>query len=188
MIRLIITLALIAITTEYVLAQGEANSLKGVSFRERIVTGGGFGLGFGNTQDYVSLSPVIGYQLTAKILAGTGVTYRYTKFKLTSPALTLNDYGFNPFARYNFYKTFFAQAEYEHLNYEFPLSTIETTRKSFNSFLAGGGLIQPLSEKVSLYFMALYNFSYVDPTPGEYSAYNSPWVIRAGFNVGNFSF
>jgi hypothetical protein len=55
-------------------SQGKNNSLKGMELRDRIVTGGGFGLGFGSVQDYVSVSPMIGYRLTARLLAGTGVT------------------------------------------------------------------------------------------------------------------
>jgi hypothetical protein len=34
--------------------------------------------------------------------------------------------------------------------------------------------------------MALYNFSYTDPSPGEYSPYASPLIIRAGINIGGF--
>jgi hypothetical protein len=56
----------------FAFAQGEDNSLKGTPAKERIVTGGGFGLGFGNVQDYVSVSPVIGYAVTRKFLVGSG--------------------------------------------------------------------------------------------------------------------
>lgn len=169
-------------------SQNNENSLKGVPASERIMFGGGIGLGFGNQQDYVVLSPVIGYKLTEKFIAGTGVSYRYTKYKGFSPAIKLTDYSINPFARYMVYQNIFLQAEYEHLNYEFPLTITETTRKSFNSFMAGGGFMQPLGGQVYLFVMALYNFSYTTPQPNEYAAYDSPWVIRAGINIGNFGF
>jgi hypothetical protein len=171
-----------------VLAQGEANSLKGVPIKERLVTGGGFGLGFGSTQDYFSISPSIGYMFTKKLIMGTSVTYRYTKWKFSGESIKLNDYGFNPFVRFNVYKNIFTQAEYEYLNYEFPLSFTETSRKTFDGFLAGGGFTQPLGDKAVIYVMALYNFSYTTPKQGEYSVYQSPWIIRAGVNIGNFSF
>ena len=61
--------------------QGEANSLKGVPVKERIVTGGGFGLSFSSYQDFVSVSPQIGYLVTRRLIAGTGFTYRYTNYK-----------------------------------------------------------------------------------------------------------
>jgi len=167
--------------------QGEANSLKGVPAKERIVFGGGFGLAFGSVQDFVSVSPQIGYRITAKLIGGTGFTYRYTNYKLYSPSIKLHDYGVNPFLRFTVYRNIFIQTEYEYLNYEFPYSQSETVRKDFNSFLAGGGFVQPIGQKVSFYIMALYNFSYND-TRTSYSPYNSPLVIRAGINIGNLGF
>jgi len=88
----------------------------------------------------------------------------------------------NPFLRFTFYRNIFLQTEYEYLNYEFPLSVAETTRRSFDSFLAGGGFIQPLGDRMAFYLMALYNFSYQDQV--QYSPYDSPIVIRAGINIG----
>ena len=167
--------------------QGEANSLKGVPFKERIVTGGGLGLSFGNVQDFFSISPMIGYRVTAKLIAGTGLTYRYTNYKILNPDVKLNDYGVNPFLRFTVYKNIFIQTEYEYLNYEFPVTATETVRKGFNSFLAGGGFVQPVGEKVSFYIMALYNFSY-SSSRNTYSPYDSPLVIRAGINIGNLGF
>jgi hypothetical protein len=168
-------------------SQGEANSLKGTPFKERIVTGGGFGLSFGNVQDFVSVSPMIGYRVTARLIAGTGFTYRYTSYKFFKPSIKLNDYGVNPFLRFTVYKNIFIQTEYEYLNYEFPTSNRETFRRNFNSFLAGGGFVQPVGGKVSFYILALYNFSYANSQTG-YSPYDSPLVIRAGINIGNLGF
>ena len=164
------------------LSQGKNNSLEGMPLRDRIVTGGGLGLGFGSVQDFFSVSPMIGYRLTARLLAGTGITYRYTNYKVFKPSMKLNDYGVSPFLRFTFYRNIFLQTEYEYLNYEFPLTVSETTRRSFDSFLAGGGFIQPLGERFAFYLMALYNFSYQDQV--QYSPYDSPIVIRAGINIG----
>lgn len=184
--RPLMLLTVLALVSLISFGQGKDNSLKGVPFKERIVTGGGLGLGFGSVQDYISLSPVIGYSLTKKFIAGTGVTYRYTNYKITSPSIKLNDYAISPFLRYNIYRGFFAQTEYEYLNYEFPVNTAETIRMDFKSFLAGGGLVQPIGRNLAFYVMALYNFSYQQPVPGRISPYNSPFVIRAGINVGGF--
>jgi hypothetical protein len=169
--------------------QGEANSLEGVPFKERIVTGGGLGLSFSSYQDFISVSPQIGYMVTRRLIAGTGLTYRYTNYKYYNPSIKLNDFGVNPFLRFTVYRNIFIQTEYEYLNYEFPLNSIgETTRENFNSFLAGGGFVQPIGQKVSFYVMAMYNFSYRDPDPGEYSPYSSPLIIRAGINIGGIGF
>jgi hypothetical protein len=183
---LLLTAAALLASVFIVLGQGKDNSLKGVPFKERIVTGGGLGLGFGSVQDFVSVSPVLGYSLTKKFIAGTGVTYRYTNYKISNPSIKLNDYAISPFLRYNIYRGFFAQTEYEYLNYEFPVTTTETIRMDFKSFLAGGGLVQPIGRNLAFYVMALYNFSYQQPVPGRVSPYGSPFVIRAGINVGGF--
>lgn len=188
MARIIVSLLLILFISTACLAQGENNSLEGVPFNERIVTGGGMGLGFGNVQDYISVSPTIGYMFTRKLIGGVNLSYMYTNFKVFSPSIKLHTYGVGPFARYFVYKTVFVQAEYEYLNYQYPVSRTETKRDGYSSTMAGGGFFQPLGEKASLYLMVLYNFSYTTPAPGTYSPYDSPWVIRGGINIGNFSF
>lgn len=180
------TVFLLLLSSSIILGQGKDNSLKGVPFKERIVTGGGLGLGFGSVQDFISVSPVLGYSITKKFIAGTGVTYRYTNYKYYSPSIKLTDYAISPFLRYNIYRGIFAQTEYEYLNYEVPVTSAETRRMDFKSFLAGGGLVQPLGKNLAFYIMALYNFSYQQPVPGRISPYASPFVIRAGVNVGGF--
>jgi len=172
-------------------AQGKDNSLEGVSWKERIVTGGGMGLGFTSYQDYISLSPMIGYALTKKFIAGTGFTYRYTKYKEIYPGkdVAVNDYGINPFLRFTVYRGLFLQTEYEYLSYEsIYYSTLETTRSNWDSFMAGGGFLQPMGDKAAFFAMVMYNFSYREAGPNEFLPYASPWVIRAGITVGAFSF
>lgn len=185
MVRSLLVLLFVAVMSFESFSQGKDNSLKGMPLKDRIVTGGGLGLGFGSVQDYFSVSPMIGYRVTAKLLAGTGLTYRYTNYKVVRPSMKLNDYGVNPFLRFTVYRNIFLQTEYEYLNYEFPVTLAETTRRSFDSFLGGAGFIQPLGERFAFYLMALYNFSYEDTL--QYSPYDSPWVIRAGINIGALS-
>jgi hypothetical protein len=172
--------------------QGEANSLKGTPFMERIVTGGGIGAGFNSYQDFISVSPEIGYQITRKLMAGSRLTYRYTNYKDIQPSVKFNDFGVGPFLRFNVYRNIFIQTEYEYLNYEdlqVPVTSArETVRRDYSSFMAGGGFFQPIGRKVSFYLMAMYNFSYRDPKPNEYTPYTSPLVIRAGINIGNLGF
>ncbi len=182
MVRLLVLL--VALTVPLAgFSQGKNNSLKGTPLQDRIVFGGGMGLGFGSVQDFVSVSPMIGYRLTARLLGGTGITYRYTNYKVVKPSIKLHDYGVSPFLRFTFYRNIFLQAEYEYLNYEFPVYPYtENRRQSFDSVLAGGGFIQPLGKRFAFYVMALYNFSYKDQP--QYSPYDSPVVIRAGVNIG----
>ncbi len=160
------------------------NSLAGVPLKERIVTGGGFGLGFGSQVDYISVSPLVGYKITEKLVAGTSLTYRYTKYKYYTPAIKLNDYGVGPFVRYSIFKNIFLQTEFEYLNYQFPTTGTESIRQTYNSFLAGGGFFQPVGNKAVFFLTALYNFSYKEPLPGVYSPYYSPLILRAGISFG----
>lgn len=178
-LSLVVIFLFVSLTTT--LAQGENNSLKGVPPNERVVFGGGLGGGFSSTQDFVMLSPSLGYMLTRKLMGGVSFTYRYTKYKYVTPNVSFNDYGVAPFARFMIFNNLFLHTEYEYLNYQF-----YETRKAYNSFLAGGGFVQPVGNNASLYFIALYNFSYQTPLAGQYSPYSSPLVIRAGINVGMF--
>lgn len=182
--RVLISISLV-LYTSLAFGQGEANSLEGVPAKERILVGGGLGLGFSNIQDFVSVSPEVSYRVTARLMAGTGLSYRYTNYKYYRPSIKLHDYGVNPFLRFIVYKQVFIHAETELLNYEFPSSPSETVRKNFTSFLAGVGLFQPAGGRANFYIMALYNLSYQNPIQGTYSAYDSPLVIRAAFLFGD---
>lgn len=164
--------------------EGYDNSLKDLPLKERIVVGGGLGLSFGTQQDFFSISPMVGYRVTERLLAGSGITYRYTKYKYYKPAIKLTDYGVNPFLRYTVFNGIFVQTEYEYLNYEFPVTVETSERRAYNSFLAGGGFVQPIGGKAAFYILAMYNFSYQDTQPGEYSPYASPLILRGGVTLG----
>jgi hypothetical protein len=179
-----LTLICLTLCTLAMAQWGEEELDEKPTFRERVFTGGGFGLSFSNYYDYVSVSPLVGYKITPKLAAGLQLQYRYTKYKQYTFKFSTNDYGVSPFVRYNIYAPFFLHAEYEYLNYEFPLSPTESVRRSYNSFLAGGGFFQPLGRNAGFFLLALYNFSYTDPDPGEFSPYDNPLVLRAGVTVG----
>src|SRR5690606_9511546 len=119
MIRTAIFVVLLAAISSAAWAQGEDNSLKGVPAKERIVFGGGMGLGFGSDQDYIMVSPSLGYMLTRKFMAGVNVTYQYNNYKFFSPSMKTHSYGGGPFARYMLFRSIFVHTEYEYLSYEF---------------------------------------------------------------------
>jgi hypothetical protein len=164
---------------------GDSEMDQKAPWQERIFTGGGLGLSFGTDVDFISISPIIGYRLTPKLASGLSLTYRYTNYKYVTPKIATNDFGAAPFLRFNFYKNFFLHAEYEFLNYEFPISASESERRSFKSFMAGGGFFQPLGRNAGFFAIALYNFSYRNPTSSStYQPYGSPLVLRAGITAG----
>lgn len=149
-------------------------------FSDRIYFGGGGGFSAGSNQTNISLFPQVGYRVTDRYSAGIGVTYQYVR--LNNPSFTFSNYGWSVFNRFNVTEMFFAYAEFERLNFEFPVSLEQTDRTSFNSLLLGAGYSEQMGGRASFNVMALYNVLYdasENPRP-----YNSPWVIRAGIGIG----
>ncbi|MEO9871074.1 hypothetical protein [Ekhidna sp.] len=150
---------------------------------DRIYYGGGFGFSAGSNQTNLSLAPQLGYKITERFSAGLGISYQYVKIK--NPDISINNYGWSVFTRYNVISQFFAYSEFERLSFEYvvQVSPERKTREGYNSLLVGAGYAEQLSSKASFSLMALYNVLY-DAT--EPSPYTSPWVIRAGVGVGIF--
>ena len=151
------------------------------SFRDRIFVGGGIGGGFGSTMDYFSISPIIGYKLTEKLVPGVSLMYRYTNNKFYQPNVSTSDYGVSPYLRYMLGNGIFLHTEYEYLNYEYLISPTESVRKTNGSFLAGGGFFQPFGRRAGFYASILYNFSYSN---NGYYPYSSPVIYRMGITAG----
>lgn len=164
-----------------------AQQEEGSSFTDKIFVGGGFGAGFGD-YTFINVSPIIGYRITPRLSSGIRLMYQYTtydyyfggdKFKFEG-----NDYGAALFARFLVKGPFFLQAEYEYLNYENVYYYDGSSfRSSFDSFMAGGGISQPIGGKAFFFLTALYNFSY-SSTNYYRNPYNSPWVFRVGITAG----
>jgi len=152
------------------------------SFMDRFYTGGGLGGGFSSTMDWFSISPIVGYKLSQRVAPGISFMYRYSNYKTYNPHLSTSDYGISPFVRVSVYGPFFLHVEYEYLNYEYPTPTVanpyESIRQTFSSFLAGGGIFQPIGRYAGFYATLLYNFSY------QGNAYNSPYTSPVIFRVG----
>ncbi|HMG94592.1 MAG TPA: hypothetical protein VK589_31250 [Chryseolinea sp.] len=154
-------------------------------WKERIFTGGGIGGSFGSYYDYISVSPLVGYRITQKLAGGVQFQYRYTHYKTYTPDFSTNDFGVSPFLRFSIFGPLFLHAEYEYLSYQYPISAQgDKARKGFNSFMAGGGFFQPVGRHAGIYAVALYNFSYKDPTSSDFYPYNSPWILRVGITAG----
>lgn len=164
---------------------GEEQMAEKPSLKDRMFFGGGFGLSFSSQYDYFSVSPIIGYRLSQKVATGLSIIYRHTNYKYVTPSIATNDYGASPFIRYQFYGPLFLHAEYEFLNNEYVTYSGESTRKSFRSFMAGGGFFQPVGRHAGFYASVLYNFSYRNTTsPNDPYPYSSPFVLRVGITAG----
>jgi hypothetical protein len=151
------------------------------SWKDRMFFGGGLGLGFGDI-DYVSLEPIIGVRVHPQVALGASVLYRWINDNRYPDSVSTTDYGATTFVQYFPVPTFFLQAEYDYLNYEYVLSDFSTVRSTNSSVFAGAGFCQSIGGKASFFMSALYNLSYDANDP--LSPYASPWLYRAGVAVG----
>ena len=164
-----------------------AQEEKGSGFKDKIFVGGGFGAGFGD-YTFINVSPIIGYRITPRLSSGIRLMYQYTTYDYFFSGDKIkfegNDYGAGLFARFLVKGPFFLQAEYEYLNYD-NVSYYDGSsfRSSFDSFMAGGGISQPIGGKAFFFLTALYNFSY-STTSFYRNPYDSPWVFRVGITAG----
>ena len=151
---------------------------------ERIYFGGNFGLAFSTNYTQIEVSPIVGYMFTEKFSAGPGIIYQYLKANLRTTtgqiySVQTNIYGGKLFARYNITPQIFAYSEFEALSFEvFQDAQGNTAREVVPSFFLGGGYFAAIGNRAGASIMALYNILY-DPYT---SPYNSPFLIRVGFN------
>lgn len=168
-----------------------AQEEQGPSFKDKLFFGGGFGAGFGN-YTYVNVSPIIGYRVTPKLSLAMRLMYQYTTYDYwdfqdqETKNYSGNDFGIGGFARFMLYGPVYLQAEYEHLSYDGLSYSGVSSRDTFDSFMAGGGIAQPVGGKAFLFLTAMYNFSYdnFNSTNAYRVPYDSPWVIRIGITAG----
>lgn len=144
------------------------------SFGDRIFFGGGLGFGAGTNSTSIQVNPIVGYMITPKLSAGVGVDYQYINYKNID--FEDNLWGFQVFSRYNI-KMFFAQAEYNALNYTQLYFDGSEQRESVSRFLLGGGISQPLGRRGAINLAAMYDVLYENNGP-----FGSPWVFRIYFS------
>ncbi|WP_420583215.1 hypothetical protein [Reichenbachiella sp.] len=148
------------------------------SWVDKVYVGGGLGgFGISDRQVWVNISGQVGYRITPNWNAGIGLTYQYFKYKEPINQ-SFNDYGINFYTQYVVYKPFFLMAQYE----IFFLDLVEGGHTTYNTFLLGAGISQPMGNKGFLNFYALYNVFYSEG--GDNGRYDSPWVIGMNFGIG----
>ena len=147
----------------------------------RFFFGGGVGLSFGDV-DYFEISPMIGVRVIPRFDVGLQPFYRWVKDTRYSPDLETYDYGASLFARFRVISSFYVEADYQYTNYEYPTSATQTTRSTYDAFLAGAGFYQPVGRNVGFNVGVLYDFSYNSNDINR--PYDSPWRVQAGVSVG----
>ncbi|TLV00267.1 hypothetical protein [Dyadobacter luticola] len=149
-------------------------------FKERIRLGGSFGLSFGTVTN-INLSPMAGYELTEKLVAGVGPTLMYFRYKYYD--INTAYYGGRAFMMYQIFPVVNVIAEFESMNVEGSYQK----RQWLGSPLVGASYSTPIGGKFikAVHFTALYNLNYnnqIDKYSGQnLSPYGSPFVFRVTF-------
>ena len=153
--------------------------------KERIFFGGSFGLQFGTFTD-IQASPVVGLWVLPRLGVAVGPNFRYYKDPLDRTVI----YGGRTYIQYlflrdigsiipiNIHLGLFLHGEYEVLSLEssfFKYPPYETERFLSNTFLAGGGINQPIGRRASVNIMFLWALN-----DEGYGLYSNP-EIRVGF-------
>ena len=152
---------------------------------DRLNVGGGLDFRSGNNFTIFYIAPTLSYRLTERVTTGIGGTYIYNKFKGGTTELTTHSVGGSLFSRYFFSQNFFAQAEYETINFEFPVGSLrqeETFRFWADRLLLGIGFAQPLGNNAAIFAAGFYDLLWSELE----SPYQSPFVYRVGISVSPF--
>ncbi len=171
----------------------------------RIVFGGGLGLGFG-TITSIAVAPVVGYRITDNFAAGVSIGYQYMSikdyWKMPIPNSRPASFEYHPYrssiysggvwARYVIWRNIFVHTEYEHnfmsfrryyQEWDYQANGIQNRHENVKynapALLVGGGFRQPLNDRVSFIVMGLY-----DVIQDQYSPYRNRLDLRIGVNVG----
>ena len=177
------------------------------NFWRRVAVGGNLGFQFGSVTG-ITISPELRLRTVDQLFVGFRFIYQYYNYKnyfwdddkKEYVGYESNVYGGGIYLRYclsslfnNFLGNLFAHVEYEYLCYTRPYTSSMgghiydpywnpyipgTQVVEVNSIFVGGGYRQPISNRVSMDLLILYNLN---------DSYNSPYtnpIFRLGVGVG----
>jgi len=152
---------------------------------ERIVFGGGVGIGYTNGWN-ISLTPQVGYKITERFWSGIGLEYYYVSFRgnndfrdrfsVIGPKVWALYYITDElnlgteFARYNFKRT------------QIVNSRRTEVRSEQNSWLVGGGYTQRFGGRAGVRLELYYDVLYDDNDPNQFR--NSAFIPRINIVYG----
>ena len=166
-----------------VFAEDDKDSVHDVSdksVRERIFFGGFVGAQFG-TFTAVNVNAQVGYRVTSRISAGIGGTYQYENDRWLGQSISSHVYGGSLFGRFRVISHAFLHAEYEWLRFQSRVAGIDPgdrPRISEQNMLLGAGYGLPLSNRVRLNILLLYNLN-----ENSQVYYDNPF-FRVGVDIG----
>jgi len=150
--------------------------------------GGTVGFNFWGDYFYLSVNPLVGYQVSPKFSVGGKVQYAYINDqRYAGLELTSHNYGAGIFTRYRPIYQIYFHAEFDYASYEDytiydPLvgdPYAESERNWVPFLLLGGGFVQHVGPNASVYVEVLF-----DVLQNENSPYGWDPIISVGGGVG----
>ena len=139
---------------------------------------GYYGTSYGNVL-YYDISPHVGYKFNEVLSAGIQVIYNNQSYTSGTQHFNYNIFGTGGFGRVLVLNRFFLQVEYDILSIPATfLGNSILTRALSDEKMAGIGYKSPLGDKLSYFFVLLYD---IQPGPNSPYLYN-PLVYRAGIS------
>ncbi len=154
----------------------------------RMYYGGNFWIAPSNYGFSMLIAPEIGYYVMPNVLVAGGISYTYIKIKKLPSVNKYNITSYKLFSRYYFrsktiplLNNLFAHAEYESMftrNKFYYNDVLQATdRHHYNNVYVGGGYIQRLGGRFTMYMLILYNLNYDPESPFSEIEY------RVGFGI-----
>jgi hypothetical protein len=153
---------------------------KSSSGPSKIYYGGTLGFSFGDYARF-SIAPLVGYRLAKMWSVGVKGVYEYIKDKRYAEEITSHNYGGSLFARFRPHRQFYLHGEYAYMSYEWQTANLTSERDWVPFLLLGGGYVQPISPRASVFVEVLFDVLNDDGSP--YEEWN-PWIsigVAAGF-------
>ena len=141
-----------------------AASSSGSSLKEKLYFGGTVTLSFSGDTSQIGFFPMVGYKITPKLSGGVEVGYEYVSYDEPIDESTSN-YGAGVFGRYRLTPKIYGHVEYEAINYEIFTGVGQSDRETINFLLVGGGYIQPIAPRTSLYAEVLFDVLQEEDSP-----------------------
>lgn len=196
---------LFSITTLSIAQQGDSTAVKKdsvvvqeetvpqtsqqVSKENKWYYGGTVGFNFWSDYFYLSLNPLVGYQVSPKFSVGGKLMYAYINDQRYEPfELTSHNYGAGLFARFRPIYQIYLHAEFDYASYEdYTIYTpilgdpyVESERNWVPFLLLGGGFVQRVGPNAAVYVEVLFDVIQDENSPYE------DWdpIISIGGGVG----
>ena len=147
-------------------------------FKERLVFGGGATVNFYNGQTILGLSPIVGYKVTQRYIAGLGLSYLY----ISADQYRANNYAASVFNRFSVIEEIFLHAEFEYGTSRITIDRLNGEEKfsvEYPALLVGGGYRQSGGGNIGISFTVLY-----DILQDRNSPYQQGLIYRGGIFVG----